>query len=111
MNMFDQLNAAFNSHFNVTPTAKPRSGNPSPTHKPWLSRQLKVEKAFRDVLTGNTMTTAEIANKVGRSHITVLQQMYKYEQRNLVRRVGTVPRPEGSKPGRGQIIWAWNEQH
>lgn len=106
MNLMDMFNAAFDSEFRVTVPKKTRASN----NKPWLSRQTKTTNLYRNVLTGNKMTTAQIASALGVAHMAALQYLYALEKRDLVRRVGIKPRDETQGPGRGQVIWAWNEE-
>lgn len=107
MNLFDQLNKAFDSEFRVVAPKKPtRRG----TNKPWLVQQNRAIKKYRDLLTGKKLTTSEISSAVGISHMGALTYLYSLEKRGFVRRAGILPRSPWQRPGRGQIIWTWNEK-
>ena len=99
MNLFDQLNAATNA---PRPAEKPtRRGQ----NKPWKALSSRIEKEYRDLLTGNPMTTGAIAAKRGLTHMGVLTSLYNMEARGVVKRVGVQPRPASMPRGKGQIIW------
>ena len=105
MNLMEQFNRAFDSEFRIL---EPKVRHNTTRHKPWLSRQTKTTNLYKNVLTGNKMTTRQIAYALGVDHMAALQYLYALEKRELVRRVGVKPRDDTQGPGRGQVIWAWN---
>lgn len=50
-------------------------------------------------------TAKEAAPNLGASHTTVLNQLYRYERRGLVVRVGT---KQQKVRGQDPILWQWN---
>ena len=109
MNLFQQLNVAAGSTFSVSVEKRKtrRGGN-----KPWDQRQGKTEARYRQVLEGKELTTGQIAGALDISHMGALKYLYTLEERKLVRRVGIAPRQQATRfiPGRGQIIWTWNNK-
>ena len=108
MNLFKQLDVVHKSKFRVIAEEIPRSKS-NPTNKPWLSRQRKADELFCNAFSEEKRTTSQVANSVGRTHMSVLNHLYKLEARGLIKRVGEEPRDmkHCKVPGRSQIIWLW----
>lgn len=105
MNLFDQLNRAFDGVF-----VKPKKrATHAAVNKPWLVQQQRADAKYKQLLTGKTLPTGDIAQRLGLSHMGCLTSLYNLEKRGLVERVGALPRRPSYKSlgGRGQILWTW----
>ena len=95
MNMIDALRAASSAQ-------KPKRSNPG--HK--RSREVMQRNSdarWKNTFAGQELTTAQLACKLGYSHMGALSSLYKLEKREKVVRVGVVP-SGGNKPA---VLWKW----
>lgn len=69
--------------------------------------QAKADGRYRLLMENNKITCAEIARKMGLSHMGCLSSLYKLEKRGLIKRVGWLPRPPDMHMGKGSILWTW----
>lgn len=77
---------------------------------PWKAREHKATAKYEALFTAGSLTTSEIANALGYSHMGCLSSLYKLEKRGRIKRIGIKERPPNAPRGRGQIIWSWVPQ-
>lgn len=81
----------------VTKTRPPRTNSPI---------RKRSDEAYQHLLSGQALTTGEVAAKRGLTHMGCLCSLRKMEARGVVMRVGTRPK---QGVGKAPIIWTWRE--
>ena len=104
MNFAEMLNASVNAaSFSKERKRRQPSGGPAAMRR-------KADERYKAAMTGQQLTTGEVANKIGYSHASILHCLYKLRDRGMVKVVGVRERPVGMPPGRGTLIWEWVSQ-
>ena len=103
MNFASMLSSTVTPLSDYVPKRPSRAKSAAKKHKSIRGKtHAEAREMFRSI-TLEPISTADIAEKLGRKIHSVLNQMYRYEDRGYVKRVGKVPR-NGTNP---TLLWQW----